>query len=1225
MAESEALTETWAKAWSQHQQASSESLVDGKGNPTTILTTATTGSPLVLKTPAGRAGVTTTTTREAVGVRSMVTRLLSGTSSSPVVASPAGIKGGGRPRLDAASVSWNAWRSERSLNTQQSKAVLLSKLLKNPSCRAELRHFLEGEFASESLEFWEAVEILRSLVDNKKSAEQSTAGVIFRKFIADGAPLQVNISSALRKRTTDAYDEYATAGEAAGGGEFKEEAVVVDHPGRRPSKAERILGLDPHAVVKPTSADLVVASSVDDGEPPEVAVLREAKQTPTPFDSAQREIEHALELDSLDRFLASPHGKYACLILEATGTGVLLSGPVHKYKQNYGYWVQRHCVLGLNGLFFYAKKDAKRAASEVPHECVVGVTDATTGSGSDEPLSATNTPPTTNKETLLSAHPHAIQLRVVHHPLAHQSRARSVTIALCSACEKNQWLAMLTRCVSVARELTHEANPALQLPAASRPGARLVRSAQSFLAAFHHGSSSSSRSSSQNAGRLVAGEQGSTGSTLRLHLTPPFPRSLVVHNSNSSSKSAAADFAASCRRRTHSSDSSQGRPQRAQPVAEISLRRASSPTPQTTTPSAAAAAASSSSFSSSSADPVVVPAPSERPPLRRGPRRTASAITLGPPRDVPSGASSVGGSEREGRPGGDMRRRKTVLLKEEPESPPPPRQEARVVGDVTHQQTNRDRCRQLCFELVPALLDEWSREIVATLDFVCRPTGVKPRRTRWLPPSNYYVFHSSESSQQHLAPVALTIDLSIVGAPSLIWLLCAAKHNAANRSAQHQHLLDNRQGTPRRRFGGLSDDETDSGTDLDDDDAADGHRVFDLVYDDSAEAAREATTTKLQPEENGGGELDVVAHTNELAKVLETLVELRLGAKKHWQHLRANLKVAARICRDNSWQVIATVRQYVNATYFLEAVRSAVAARSAIEDSGREKDDAQTLTHDDGKRQLRDQILRDQFQTQRIRRSGVWRDAMIASAKRLESFFEARGCSPRCKFCRMGVNALSGPIFVAIRPAVPPECADYVDLADSHDPRVFCWLHSKCARCEKCGMTALRQPAPWWSPPAHNKPPPPPPSSSSSSSLLLRARVLSEDRDPVHEEEDDDVDQIHVDPSGRVTCGRCARGFGDGDDEEDGDGIFVEPHSSAKASYFGDSITVGSRFASKFLFETPRAAATSPLRQQQQESQEDIRRRVEARLYHRTFNWGSSSESLLGGPSSTNVLAALDQ
>ena len=43
----------------------------------------------------------------------------------------------------------------------QSKARLLSAILSSPVCRGELVHYLEGEFASESVAFWEAVETFK--------------------------------------------------------------------------------------------------------------------------------------------------------------------------------------------------------------------------------------------------------------------------------------------------------------------------------------------------------------------------------------------------------------------------------------------------------------------------------------------------------------------------------------------------------------------------------------------------------------------------------------------------------------------------------------------------------------------------------------------------------------------------------------------------------------------------------------------------------------------------------------------------------------------------------------------------------------------------------------------------------------------------------------------------------------------------------------------------------
>ena len=147
-------------------------------------------------------------------------------------------------------------------STSSSKGSLLLSLLRDERCRQELRCFLQGEFASEGLEFWEAVENLRT------TATIGSAKMIFKKFIAEGAPFQVNISSSLRRETESDYASY----------------------------------------------------------------LENVRGSTTPFDKVQFEVVRALELDALDRFLSTPAGRLSLLVLEADGGPLLAGTVAkHKY------------------------------------------------------------------------------------------------------------------------------------------------------------------------------------------------------------------------------------------------------------------------------------------------------------------------------------------------------------------------------------------------------------------------------------------------------------------------------------------------------------------------------------------------------------------------------------------------------------------------------------------------------------------------------------------------------------------------------------------------------------------------------------------------------------------------------------------------------------------------------------------------------------------------------
>ncbi|GMR33410.1 hypothetical protein PMAYCL1PPCAC_03605, partial [Pristionchus mayeri] len=65
--------------------------------------------------------------------------------------------------------------------------------------------FLEKEFSSENIEFWTACEEYKKMKDGKKSKSEK-ANEIYREFVAEDSPREVNVDSATRAATKAAME-----------------------------------------------------------------------------------------------------------------------------------------------------------------------------------------------------------------------------------------------------------------------------------------------------------------------------------------------------------------------------------------------------------------------------------------------------------------------------------------------------------------------------------------------------------------------------------------------------------------------------------------------------------------------------------------------------------------------------------------------------------------------------------------------------------------------------------------------------------------------------------------------------------------------------------------------------------------------------------------------------------------------------------------------------------
>lgn len=930
--------------------------------------------------------------------------------------------------------SWPSYMPEGYAHGSRSKAVLLSRILSNASCREELRHFLSKEVSSESLDFLESVEKLRSLSDEEKAL--SAAGVIYRTFIAHGGTKEITMSSSLRKTTTSAYEEF------------------------RPDKHER----------------------------------------KTPFDDVQREVERLLELDSLDRFLASPGGRYSRLVLEASpeGGGTLLFARVAKHKPGHR-WVQRICELTVHSLCFYhpcANDPDKKNLStrrEYPLECVLEISDASVDI-SAAPRHHEAMPPPENV--------HILQIKV----LSNRSK-KVVKIALSSAKEKHQWLDKLNRCVSVAKDLLQSHHSVDS--SASGGGGVIFRSAHSIIAAF-----------SRNH-----------------HLSIP-----QYH---------------------HHHDK--------MPPPPLTTVSPPSPMPRSPPPPSrstnAAASADEVKEDQESDSPTLVPECRSDPGERRSLSAYDSTAATTPNRMAVSSTTVT------------RRQSRSEDEEEDDEDDEDERDDvslarivsgvsARTVEDVSSKTATKERCRELCLGLAPVLAAEWSREIVATLDFVCKRPNVDERST--VQSASWY--DDEDLSSQR--PVTLTVDLSISSVPSLYWLLVATKDRMLRGG----------------ECGGLSDTEDDS--------TVGGGSSSSIVAGSSREATpkafaagkgtRTTSASSCASSRDGDDERRCVlaAELEELVAKLELLVDSRIRGRRLWSLLRKNLKTATILYRKDPWNRVSfAIQQEVqSAAHFLRMIRTPAGSRSwKARKTARICKPPTTSRHD-----LREKTLRELLTSRDVLLSSEWHQGLQRSAKRLETFLFSRGCAQtKCKLCdRCLLSSHHGPIVVAVQPR-----------AQDEDKRMAGWLHGECARCEKCGLEALRLPAHWWSPP--------------------RAEST--------------LDMVHLNTDGRVVCGKCAEeagGLG-------GSGLVRRGRSSegsaaasfdqappvveesggrmdvSSSSCYTSSSSPSSSSSSMSLLinEASRRTISKPPPSLYEEA--IIRRRVEARLKClRSFDWGASSESL---------------
>ena len=77
----------------------------------------------------------------------------------------------------------------------------LTEVLANPETRNDFREFLENALASESLEFYEAVENLSKSADPKSKIDE-----IINTFVVPGSPREVNLSSSQRNQVLKTKD-----------------------------------------------------------------------------------------------------------------------------------------------------------------------------------------------------------------------------------------------------------------------------------------------------------------------------------------------------------------------------------------------------------------------------------------------------------------------------------------------------------------------------------------------------------------------------------------------------------------------------------------------------------------------------------------------------------------------------------------------------------------------------------------------------------------------------------------------------------------------------------------------------------------------------------------------------------------------------------------------------------------------------------------------------------
>ncbi|KAJ8602442.1 hypothetical protein CTAYLR_001264 [Chrysophaeum taylorii] len=271
----------------------------------------------------------------------------------------------------------------------------LGCVLASDFARSEIRRFLRDEIATEGLEFWEAVESHRKLVAAGSGARRADAVRIYREFVAEDAPHQVNISAALRKTTADRLlddvapasrrdhhddDEIFPRGPSSSSSSSsyrklayllgESEAHVALSDDWVTNKIERLLGGREAALALKSGLRLTCSrrarhfrgrrgrrgAVVLSGSSAawcccEAAAVRRGA---TCFDSAQREIMSALEYDVLVRFLATPRGDLASRVVRCEhGDGALKRGDLRLVAS----WCTTHVVsvvLGPRSLVWYA-------------------------------------------------------------------------------------------------------------------------------------------------------------------------------------------------------------------------------------------------------------------------------------------------------------------------------------------------------------------------------------------------------------------------------------------------------------------------------------------------------------------------------------------------------------------------------------------------------------------------------------------------------------------------------------------------------------------------------------------------------------------------------------------------------------------------------------------------------------------------------------------------------